>query len=117
MTISRDSGVNFPVTDFGQLPIPIERQKATFYYMGLMKAQVREAFKVTDEYERDWRLFMARYYNAVLQAPFGPEVGSMPGVVPLAKDTIEDRLLAFTQRHLASRMAICERCGRYYFKK
>lgn len=99
------------------LGVPLERQESTFFYMRLMKQQVRRAFETQDAYERDWFLFVARYYNAVLQAPLGPQLGSTPGMVPMAKDTVEDRVLAFTQAHLASRMAVCKRCGRCYFKK
>ena len=70
--------------------VPTDRQDATFFYMRLMKEQVRRAFETSDKYDRDWFLFMARYYNAVLQAPFGPQLGAIPGVIPIAKDTIED---------------------------
>ena len=35
----------------------------------------------------------------------------------MAKDTIEDRVLAFAQTHLTDRMAKCKRCGRFYFRK
>lgn len=99
------------------LGVPVKRQEATFYYMRLMKEQIRRAFETDDEYDRDWFLFVARWYNAILQAPGGPLIGSIPGVVPMAKDTIEDRVLALAQKHLASRMAVCKRCKQCYFRK
>lgn len=98
--------------------VSLDRQEATFYYMRLMKQQVTRAFETKDNYDRDWFLFMARYYNAVLHSPFGPQLGAMTGVVPIAKNTKEDRALAFVQARLAHRMAVCKRtmCGNYFFR-
>jgi transposase-like protein len=96
------------------LDVPRERQEWVFHYMRLRKEHLQKAFEATDEYERDWRLVAARYYNAKLH------VGQwldFPDVWPMAKDTTEDRALAFAQAHLANRMAVCKRCGRYYIKK
>jgi hypothetical protein len=96
------------------LDVPEKRQEWVFHYMRLRKEHLQKAFEAKDEYERDWRLVAARYYNAKLHV--GPSL-DFPDVWPMAKDTIEDRAFAFTQAHLANRMAKCERCGRYYFRK
>ena len=98
------------------LGIPAERQKWAFDYKRQLKEHLQKAFEAADDYERDWRLVAARYYNAKLHAGEGFD---FPLAWPMAKDTIEDCVLAFAQKHLANRMAVCERrqCGRYYFKK
>jgi transposase-like protein len=98
------------------LDVPAKRQEWVFHYMRLRKEHLQRAFEAKDEYERDWRLVAARYCNAKLHVG---QLLDFPGDVvwPMAKDTTEDRVLAFAQAHLASRMAVCERCGRYYFKK
>ncbi len=100
------------------LGVPQDMLESAFFYVRKMKESVRRAFEVPDPYDRDWLLFTARYYNAMKHA-VPARLDSIPGVVPMVKDTIEDRVLAFAQAHLANRMAVCERrkCGRYYFKK
>lgn len=85
--------------------------KAVFTHLREIAGYLRKAFEVKEEYDRDWYLFMARYKNAVYAAPVGPQFATMPGVIPIAKDTEFDRAVSFVQAKLARRMAVCEREG------
>lgn len=98
---------------------PPEQVEKVFYYMRIRKQQLRAAFETNDPYKRDWLLFMARHSNAVMYAPFGPQVGELPCVTPVAQGSGWDPALAFVQKHLASRMAVCKRsgCKKYFFRK
>jgi hypothetical protein len=98
--------------------LPPELTDTSFYYMRYRKQQLRAAFETDNEYNRDWFLFMARYSNAVIHAPLGPQVGALPGMTPIAKNLGWDAPLAFVQKRLADKMAVCKRsgCKKYFFR-
>ena len=97
--------------------VSLNRQEATFYYMRLMKNKNMALKRRTITTGTGFYLWHATTMQ-VLHSPFGPQLGAMTGVVPIAKNTKEDRALAFVQARLAHRMAVCKRpmCGNYFFR-
>lgn len=87
-----------------------DEQRAELYsYIHAIAECFRKAFEATDDYERDWFLYMARFNNAAdLNAPFGRH----RGMVPMAKDSMIDQAVWHVQRlGLAQKMALCKRPG------